>query len=82
MPNSCRLAARRSWVRFPHGALLVLGAGSPQAFGAQVGNLPGLSVQSLHVLPVFTKVSSTKNPNIKYIYMQKNRRTDSSHVRP
>src|SRR4029434_732754 len=39
----CHLTAKRSWVRFPHGALLVLGAGSPQAFGAQVG----LSVWSL-----------------------------------
>src|SRR4029434_10211545 len=36
-----------------------------QAFGAQVGYLPGLFVWSLHVLPVFTRVSSTKNPNRK-----------------
>src|SRR4029434_8564792 len=40
----CRLTARRSWGRFPHGVLLVLGAGSPQAFSAQVGYLLGLSV--------------------------------------
>src|SRR4029434_9831386 len=25
--SDCRLTARRSWVRFPHGALLVLGGG-------------------------------------------------------
>ena len=59
----CRLTARRSWVWFPHGALLVLGAGSPQAFSAQVGYLPGLSVWSLHVVPVFTRVYSTKKPS-------------------
>src|SRR4029434_6752142 len=31
------------------------GAGPPQTFSAQVGYLPGLSVWSLHVLPVFTR---------------------------
>ena len=31
------------------------GAGPPQAFSAQVGYLLGLSVWSLHVLPVFTR---------------------------
>ena len=40
----CSLTARRSWVLFPHGALLAL-----------VGYLPGLSVWSLHVPPVFTR---------------------------
>ena len=30
-----------------------------------LGSIPGLSVRSLHVLPEFTWVSSTKNPNIK-----------------
>src|SRR4029434_9452385 len=52
----CRLTARRSYVRFPHGPLLVRGAGPPQTFSAQVGYLPGRSVWSLHVLPVFTRV--------------------------
>src|SRR4029434_3504861 len=42
----CRLTARRSWVSFPHGALLAVGGRS-----AQVGYLLGLSVWSLHVLP-------------------------------
>src|SRR4029434_584511 len=71
------IRASRSWVRFSHGALLVLGGRfspdlqcsgglspgpfcvefscSPQTFSAQVGYLPGLSVWSLHVLPVFTR---------------------------
>src|SRR4029434_1811515 len=31
------------------------GAGPPQTFSAQVGYLPGLSVWSLHFLPVFTR---------------------------
>src|SRR4029434_9362837 len=31
------------------------GAGLPQTFSAQVGYLPGLSVWSLHVLPVVTR---------------------------
>ena len=31
------------------------GAGPPRTFSAQVGYLPGLSVWSLHVLPVFTR---------------------------
>src|SRR4029434_8791814 len=52
----CRLTARGSWVRFPQGALGWLwGAGPPQTFSAQVGYLPGLSVWSLYVLPVFTR---------------------------
>src|SRR4029434_6350555 len=33
----CRLTAKRSWVRFPHGPLLVRGAGPPQTFSVQVG---------------------------------------------
>src|SRR4029434_5931594 len=49
----CCLTARRSWVRFPLGALLALGGrSSPEC---TVGYLQGLSVWSLHVLPVFTK---------------------------
>src|SRR4029434_306430 len=51
----CRLTARRSWVRFPHGALLALGGRSSPECSVQVGYLPGLSVWSLHVLPVFTR---------------------------
>src|SRR4029434_7723643 len=30
----CRLTARRSWVRFPHGPLLLRGSGPPQTFSA------------------------------------------------
>src|SRR4029434_285085 len=46
------------------------GAGSPQAFSALVGYLPGLSVWSLHVLPVFTRGFPHKEPQQKK--MQKN----------
>ena len=52
----------------PHGALLVLGAGSPQAFSAQVGYLPGLSVWSLHVHNGFPPLRTPTEKN-----MQKNR---------
>src|SRR4029434_2484717 len=33
----CCLTARRSWVRFPHGPLLVRGAGPPQHLSVQGG---------------------------------------------
>src|SRR4029434_8938701 len=49
----CCLTASRSWVRFPHGALLALGGRSSPDLQYS-GGLPGLSVWSLHVLPVFT----------------------------
>src|SRR4029434_8769050 len=41
------------------------GAGPPQTFSAQVGYLPGLSVWSLHVLPVFTRGFLHQKPQQK-----------------
>src|SRR4029434_8519113 len=62
----CRLTARRSWVRFPHGAMLALGGQIlPRVHSAQVGYLLGLSVWSLHVLPVFTRGFLHKEPQQK-----------------
>ena len=37
------------------GSIPAWGAVSPQTFSAKVGYLPGLSVLSLHVLPMFTR---------------------------
>ena len=43
------------------------GAGPPQTSSAQVGYLPGLSVWSLHVLPVFTRgFSPLRTPTEKH----------------
>ena len=55
----------------PAWGAVVLGACSPQAFGAQVGYLLGLSLWSLHVLPVFTRVSSDRTPTQKHAEEQK-----------
>src|SRR4029434_7872144 len=51
--------------------------GSPQVFSAQVGYLPGLSVWSLHVLPVFTRGFLHQEP--QQTNMQKEQNTP---VRP
>src|SRR4029434_231934 len=40
------------------------GAGPPQTFSAQVGYLPGLSVWSLHVLPVCVCVEFACSPRV------------------
>ena len=61
----CSFKKKRSWVRFPLGALLVLGAGSPQAISRAL--LCGVCMFP----PCSQGVSSTKNPNRKN--MQKNR---------
>ena len=45
----------RLHMRVSMGRCWLWGAGPPQTFNAQVGCLPGLSVWSLHVLPVFTR---------------------------
>src|SRR4029434_3193958 len=50
----CCLTARRSWVRFPHGALLALGL-SPGPFCVEFASLS----------PCSQGVSFTKNPNRK-----------------
>ena len=62
----CRLTARRSWVRFPHGALLALGGrSSPECtvlkWAISRAFLCGVCMFS----PCSQGVSSTKNPNRK-----------------
>src|SRR4029434_2659024 len=49
------------------------GAGPPQTFSAQVGYLPGLSVWSLHVLPVFTRGFLHIEPQHKNMQTEKDR---------
>ena len=73
----CSLTARRSWVRFPHGALLALGGrSSPECtvlkWAISRAFLCGVCMFS----PCSQGVSSTKNPNSKN--MQNNR----THVHP
>src|SRR4029434_4646593 len=62
----CCLTARRSWVRFPHGALLALGGrSSPECtvlrWAISRAFLCGVCMFS----PCSQGVSSTKNPNRK-----------------
>ena len=63
--GACTAASQQEGPGFdsPMGCCWSWGVGSPQAFSAQVGYLPGLSVWSLHVVPVFTRVYSTKKPS-------------------
>src|SRR4029434_2918776 len=48
------------------------GVGSPQASSAQVGYLPGFSVWSLHVLPVFTRGFLHQEPQQKNMQKEQN----------
>ena len=59
----CRLTARRSWVRFPHGVLLALGGRSCTVlrWATSRAFLCGVCMFS----PCSQGVSSTKNPNRK-----------------
>ena len=73
----CRLTARRSWVRFPHGALLALGGrSSPECtvlrWAISRAFLCGVCMFS----PCSQGVSSTKNPN------RKNMQNNRTHVHP
>src|SRR4029434_4444564 len=67
----CRLTARRSWVRFPHGALLALGGrSSPECtvlrWVISRAFLCGVCMFS----PCSQGVSSNKNPNTKNMQKQ------------
>src|SRR4029434_5337858 len=69
----CRLTARRSWVRFPHGVLLALGGrSSPECtvlkWAISQAFLCGVCMFS----PCPQGVSSTKNPNRKKHAKQQN----------
>ena len=69
----CRLTARRSWVRFPHGALLALGGrSSPECtvlrWAISRAFLCGVCMFS----PCSQGVSSTKNPNRKNMQKEQN----------
>src|SRR4029434_6036926 len=71
------LTARRSWVRFPHGALLALGGrSSPECtvltWALYRAFLCGVCMFS----PCSQGVSSTKNPN------RKNMQNNRTHVHP
>src|SRR4029434_1817789 len=57
----CRLTARRSWVRFPHGALLALGGSSSPDLQCSGAFPCGVCMFS----PRSQGVSSTKNLNKK-----------------
>ena len=54
---ACTAASQQEGHEFDSrmGRCWLWGAGPPQTFSAQVGYLPGLSVWSLHVLPVFKR---------------------------
>ena len=76
----CRLTARRSWVWFPHGALLVLGGSralSAPDLSAQVGLSRAFLCGVCMFSPCSRGVSSTKNPNRKTC-----KRTEHCPVRP
>src|SRR4029434_6857103 len=72
----CRLTARRSWVGFQHGPLLVQGAGPPQTFSVQVGYVsPG---------PFCVEVACSprvhKDPNITLSYQSLTKKDGSLHL--
>src|SRR4029434_5241813 len=64
----CRLTARRSWVQFPHGALLALGGRSSPDLQWAISRafLCGVCMFS----PCSQGVSSNKNPNRKNMQKQ------------
>src|SRR4029434_2353436 len=68
----CCLTARRSWVRFPHGALLALGGRSSPECAVLRGVISRAFLCGVCMFsPCSQGVSSTKNPNSKN--MQNNR---------
>src|SRR4029434_11193765 len=72
--TACTAASRRSWVRFPHGALLALGGRSSPECTVLISRafLCGVCMFS----PCSQGVSSTKNPN------RNNMQNNRIHVHP
>src|SRR4029434_6542977 len=73
-----RLTARRSWVRFLHGPLLVRGAGPPQTFSVQGAYVsPGPFCVDFACSP-----SVHKNPNSMLSYQSLTKMDGSLHLVP
>src|SRR4029434_9078488 len=73
-----RLTARRSWVRFLHGPLLVRGAGPPQTFSVQGAYVsPGTFCVDFACSP-----SVHKNPNSMLSYQSLTKMDGSLHLVP
>ena len=74
----CRLTAKRSWVGFQHGPLLVQGAGPPQTFSVQVGYVsPGP-----FCVEFACSHSVHKDPNITLSYQSLTKMDGSLHLVP
>src|SRR4029434_4220727 len=73
----CRLTARRSWVRFPHGALLALGGRSSRECTVLRQTISRAFLCGVCMFsPCSQGVSSTKDPN------RKNMQNNRTHVHP